>query len=82
MTLLNKKNDRNDLHTISVSFLNDGKGVVETYYYGEAKAPVEPIEDFRKFRVTKLATSKVLKKDSFWKSQFRKFMKQLRKFDY
>ena len=52
MLFFSRKHEEDEPHTIISTYLQ-GKGRVETYYYGEAQAHIEPIEDFSQLRVTK-----------------------------
>ncbi|PKI01921.1 hypothetical protein [Glaciecola sp. 33A] len=47
---------KDEYHTVVISYLGDGKGKTETYYYGDAKAPIEPINDFGQLRITKASS--------------------------
>jgi len=53
MLFFSRKHEEDEPHTIISTYLGQRKGRVETYYYGEAQTPIEPIEDCSQLRVTK-----------------------------
>ena len=64
-------------HTITISYVADSKGKIETYYYGDAKALIEPIKDFSKLRLTKVASIKEVLPESTWKSKIQRFVRYI-----
>jgi hypothetical protein len=62
---------QDEYHTVVISYLGDGKGKTETYYYGEAKAPIEPIKDFSQMRFTKGASINEILADFTWKARIK-----------
>jgi len=46
MLFFSRKLEEHEPHTIVSTSLGHGKGRIETYYYGEAQAPIKPIKDF------------------------------------
>tara|TARA_R110002124_G_scaffold221735_2_gene387210 strand:+ start:340 stop:555 length:216 start_codon:yes stop_codon:yes gene_type:complete len=67
-------NKEDEYHTVVISSLGDGKGKTETYYYGEAKAPIETIGDFSQMRFTKELKSQDVLVESKWR-KFKTFIK-------
>jgi hypothetical protein len=70
---VSKKYEEDEPHTIVSSSLGQGKGRIETYYYGEAQAPIKPITDFSQLRVTRGASIQEILADYTWKARIKKF---------
>ena len=68
---------QDEYHTVVISYLGDDKGKTETYYYGEAKAPIETIEDFSQMRFTKGASIDEILADFTWKAKIKKLINKL-----
>ena len=62
---------QDEYHTVVISYLGDGKGKTETYYYGGAKAPIETIEDFSQMRFTKGASINEILAAYTWKARIK-----------
>jgi hypothetical protein len=79
MKISNKENQQDEPHTITISYIGDGQGKTETYYYGEAKAPIESIKDFSQMRFTKGASIDEILADFTWKAKIKKLINKLTK---
>ena len=77
MKISNKERQQEEPHTITMSYLGDGKGKIETYYYGEAEAPNEANDDYSQLRLTKGATLDEILANFTWKARFKRLMKSL-----
>ncbi|MFQ3236149.1 MAG: hypothetical protein ACI9C4_001718 [Paraglaciecola sp.] len=77
MLFFSKKQQEDEPHTIISTYLEQGKGRMETYYYGEAKAPLEPIENFCQLRVTKGASIQELMADYTWRAKIKSLVNKL-----
>jgi hypothetical protein len=79
MLFISKKHEEDEPHTIVSSSLGHGKGRIETYYYGEAQAPIKPIKDFSQLRVTRGASIQEILADYTWKAKIKRLMSKLTK---
>jgi hypothetical protein len=79
MIFFNKKSEEDEPHTIVSTSLGQGKGRIETYYYGEAQAPIKPITDFSQLRVTRGASIQEILADYTWRARMKRFIKKLTK---
>jgi hypothetical protein len=79
MLFISKKLEEDEPHTIVSTSLGQGKGRIETYYYGEAQAPIKPIKDFSQLRVTRGASIQEILADYTWKARIKKFINRLLK---
>lgn len=79
MKIACKDNKNEEPHTITISYLGNGKGKTETYYYGEAIAPIEPIKDFSQMRFTKGASINEILADFTWKAKIKRLFYKLTK---
>ena len=79
MLFFSRKREEDGPHTIVSSSLGQGKGRIETYYYGEAQAPIKPIKDFSQLRVTRGASIQEILADYTWKAKIKRLMSKLTK---
>ena len=70
-------NKQDEYHTVVISYLGDGKGKIETHYYDDAKAPIEPIRDLSQMRFTKGASINEILADYTWKARMKHIFKKL-----
>jgi hypothetical protein len=81
MMFINKKYQEEEPHTIVCNSLGQGKGRIETYYYGEAKAPAVAISDLSQLRVSKGASIDEILAHTTWRARFKKFINKLTQHD-
>jgi hypothetical protein len=75
MMFSRKKNEEDKPHTIVSTYVEQGRGRIETYYYGEAQAPIEPIKDLNQLRVTKGASIQEILRESILNVRIKKSIK-------
>jgi hypothetical protein len=77
MLFISKKLEEDEPHTIVSTSLRQGKGRIETYYYGEAQAPIKPIKDFSQLRVTRGASIQEILADYTWRAKVKTLFNKL-----
>jgi hypothetical protein len=77
MLFISRKREEDEPHTIVSSSLGQGKGRIETYYYGEAQAPIKPIKDFSQLRVTRGASIQEILADYTWRARVKTLFNKL-----
>jgi hypothetical protein len=77
MLFFSRKHEEDEPHTIVSTSLGQGKGRVETYYYGEAQAPIKPIKDFSQLRVTRGASIQEILADYTWRARVKTLINKL-----
>ncbi|MBF7073222.1 hypothetical protein ISG33_07410 [Glaciecola sp. MH2013] len=77
MKISSKKSHKDEPHTITMSYLGDGKGRIDTYYYGDAEAPNAPIKNYSQLRLTKGAPLDEKLGDFTWKVRLKKLIKSM-----